>query len=203
MILADIQPSDPLWRSLAMATMILAVVTPIVVGILAFRFSRSLKRLSKKQWSNEKIVEKRMEIYNKMVPKINDLYCFFCYIGNWNELSPLAVLRTKKELDKDMNIYASLFTEGLSRKYDAFKQLCFVSMSGWEQDEKIKSYYELRQQNNVDWKDGWIQYFDTNNVVEATKIKERYEELVESFKEDLIVFHTEDYPGKTEPGKGT
>ena len=184
-----------------MATMVLALVTPLIVGILAFRFGRSLKRLSKQQWSNEKIVEKRLEIYDKMLPKINDLYCFFCYIGNWNELSPLAVLRTKKELDKDMSVYASLFSEALEQKYAAFKQLCFVSMSGWEQDEKIKSYYELRQQNNADWKDGWIQYFDTNNVVEALKIKERYEELVESFKEDLIVFHTGDHPRNTEPGK--
>jgi len=99
-----------------------------------------------------------------------------------------------------MHVYASLFSESLGQKYAAFKQLCFVSKSGWEQDEKIKSYFELRQQNNVDWKDGWIQYFDPNNVVEATKIKERYDELVESFKEDLIVFHTEDYPGKTGPG---
>jgi hypothetical protein len=203
MSIADIQPSDPLWKSLALATMVLAVLTPIIVGILAFRFGRTLKRLGKQQWSNEKIVEKRIEIYDKMVPKINDLYCFFCYIGNWNELSPPAVLRTKKELDKDLNVYASLFSEELGQKYTAFKQLCFVSKSGWEQDEKIKSYYELRQQNNVDWKDGWIQYFDTNNVVEAIRIKERYEELVESFKEDLIVFHTGDYPGKTEPGKTT
>ena len=202
MSIADIQPSDPLWRSLAVATMILALVTPVLVGILAFRFGRSMKRLSKMQWSNEKIVEKRIEIFDKMVPRLNDLYCFFCYIGNWNELSPLAVLRIKKELDKDMNIFASLFSEALIQKYAAFKKLCFVSKSGWEQDEKIKSYFELRQQNNMDWKDGWIQYFDTNNVVEAVRIKERYEELIESFKEDLIVFHTEDYPGKTEPGKG-
>jgi len=202
MSIADLQVPEPLWRSLAWAAMFLAILTLILVAYLAIRFSRSLKRLSKKHWSNQKIVEKRIEIYDKMVPKLNDLYCFFCYIGNWNELSPLVILRVKKELDKDMNVYASLFSENLANKYAAFKQLCFVSMSGWEQDEKIKSYYELRQQNNVDWQDGWIQYFDTNNVVEAIKIKERYEELIDSFKEDLIVFHTEDYPGSSEPGSG-
>ena len=144
--------------------------------------------MSKKQWSNQKIVEKRLEIYDKMVPKLNDIYCFYCYIGNWNDITPMAVLRLKRELDKDMNIYASLFSENLSKKYMDFKQLCFVSMSGWEQDEKIKSYYELRQQNNLDWDDGWIQYFDPNNVVEAIKLKEKYDELIESFKEDFITF---------------
>jgi len=199
MSLADIQASDPIWRSMEIVAMFLALLTPVIMVYLAVRFSRSLKRMTEKQWSNQKIVEKRLEIYDKMVPKLNDLYCFYCYIGNWNEISPMGVLRIKKELDKDMNIYTSLFSEDLSKKYAGFKQLCFVSMSGWEQDEKIKSYYELRQQNNADWKDGWIQYFDTNNVVEAIKIKERYDELIEAFKEDLITFHTGDYPGNSGP----
>ena len=191
MSLLEIQLSDPFWRSVVVATMIIAILTLFLVIFLAFRFRRSMKQMNNKQWSNQKIVEKRIEIYEKMVPKLNDIYCFFCYIGNWNEISPMVVLRLKRELDKDMNIYASLFSEELSKKYVGFKQLCFVSMSGWEQDEKIKSHYELRQQNNMDWEDGWIEYFDTNNVVEAIKIKERYDELIDSFKEDLILFHHE------------
>ena len=32
-------------------------------------------------------------------------------------------------------------------------RLCFVSFSGWEHDEKIKSLYELRQENNIEWND--------------------------------------------------
>ena len=188
MNLPEIQLTDPIWIIIVFACMIIAILTPIIMLILAFRFSRSMKRMSKKQWSNQKIVEKRLEIYDKMVPKLNDIYCFYCYIGNWNDITPMAVLRLKRELDKDMNIYASLFSENLSKKYMDFKQLCFVSMSGWEQDEKIKSYYELRQQNNLDWDDGWIQYFDPNNVVEAIKLKEKYDELIESFKEDFITF---------------
>jgi hypothetical protein len=147
--------------------------------------------MNKKQWSNQKIVEKRIEIYDKMVPKLNDLICFYCYIGNWSEISPKSVLRLKRELDKEMNIYASLFSDDLSKKYLEFKQLCFVSTSGWEQDEKIKSYYELRQQNIPDWDNAWNQYFDTNNVIEAIKIRERYDALIEAFKEDLILFHHE------------
>ena len=146
--------------------------------------------MNKKQWSNQKIVEKRIEVYDRIAPKLNDIFCFYCYIGNWNEITPVAVLRLKRELDKDMNIYASLFSDDISTKYVVFKQLCFVSMSGWEHDEKIKPYYELRQQNNLNWDDGWIQYFDTNNVVEAIKIKERYNELIGSFKEDLVMFQS-------------
>ena len=190
MSLPEIQLTDPIWRGLAIATMIIAILTPIIMVIPAFRFSRIIKRMNKKQLSNQKIVEKRIEIYDRIVPKLNDIFCFYCYIGNWNEITPMAVLRLKRELDKDMNIYASLFSDDLSKKYMGFKQLCFVSMSGWEHDEKIKSLYQLRQENHQEWDDDWIQYFDTNNVIEAIKIKERYDELIESFKEDLVIFHS-------------
>lgn len=190
MSLAEIQLTDPIWRSIAIVSMIVALLTPIIMVFLAFRFSRMMKRMNKKQWSNQKVVEKRIEVYGKIVPKLNDIFSFFCYIGNWSEITPIEVLRLKKELDKDMNTYASLFSDDLRNKYMAFKQLCFVSMSGWEHDEKIKSLYQLRQENNLEWDDDWIQYFDTNNVIDAVKVKERYDELIESFKEDLVIFQS-------------
>jgi hypothetical protein len=190
MSLLEIQLTDQIWRSVAIACMILAILTPIILLILAISFRRSIKRMNETHWSNQKIVEKRIEVYDRIAPKLNDIFCFYCYIGNWNEISPVVVLRLKREIDKDMSVYASLFSDDISTKYVDFKQLCFVSMSGWEHDERIKSYYELRQQNNQNWDDGWIQHFDTNNVVEAIKIKERYDELIASFKEDLVTFQT-------------
>jgi len=78
-----------------------------------------------------------------------------------------------------------LYSKDIGEKYDDFMRLCFVSFSGWEHEEKIKSLYELRQENNVEWNDDWIPFFDTNNVVEAVKVKERYDELIASFKKDL------------------
>jgi hypothetical protein len=66
-------------------------------------------------------------------------------------------------------------------------RLCFVSFSGWEHKEKIKSLYEIRQEHNVEWNDDWIQFFDTNNVVEAILMKERYNELIEYFRRDLSI----------------
>lgn len=95
------------------------------------------------------------------------------------------VVRLKKELDKDMQTSAPLFSENVSEKYSGFVQLCFVAHSGWEDEEKIKSLYELRQEHNVNWDDDWIQYFDTNNVLDAIRMKERYDALLECFKQDL------------------
>jgi hypothetical protein len=199
MNLFDIQLTDQVLGNLVIAALILAVLSPVIMIILAFRFSRIIKGMKKKQWSNQKMVEKRMEVFDRMAPELNDIYCFFCYVGNWNEITPPEVLRLKRDLDKDMNIYAKLFSDDLGEKYRNFMLLCFVSKSGWEHDEKIKSLYALRQEKCAEWDDDWKQYFDTNNVVEAPGIKERYDELIGSFKEDLVILQYGDYPGISEP----
>jgi len=190
----DILLTDQLREILLIAALVLAILTPVVFSVLAVRFSRIIKDMKKKQWSNHKIVEKRMEVYGRMAPKLNDLYCFYCYVGNWDRIMPEDILELKRDLDKDMDTYFSLFSDLLSKKYRGFMLLCFISASGWEHEMKIKSLYELRQQNCVNWDDKWIPYFDTNNVVEATRIKEAYFSLIESFKEELVVFQYGDYP---------
>ena len=45
--------------------------------------------------------------------------------------------------------------------------------------------YEIRQEHYVDWNDDWIQFFDTKNVIDAIKMKESYNELIDYFKMDL------------------
>ena len=181
----EMQQADQIWNSLKIPISILAVLAPIIIAFLVFRYKRIIKDLEKKHRSNQKIVEKRLEIYDRIGPKLNDIFCFYCYNGNWKEISPLDIVRLKKELDKDINVSNPVFSTHLSEKYADFMRLCFVSFSGWEHDEKIKSLYELRQENNIEWNDDWIQFFDTNNVVEAIKLKEKYEALLESVKKDL------------------
>jgi len=181
----EIQQAEQIWNSLKIPIMIIAALAPFIIAFLVFRYNRIIKGLKEKQGKNQNLVEKRIEVYDRIGPKLNDIFCFFCYNGNWKELTPLEILNFKRELDKDINVSTPLYSKDIGEKYDDFMRLCFVSFSGWEHEEKIKSLYELRQENNVEWNDDWIPFFDTNNVVEAVKVKERYDELIASFKKDL------------------
>jgi len=165
--------------------MIIAVLGPVIIAFLIFRYKRIIKGLEKKHKTDQKIIEKRIEIYDRIGPQLNDIFCFYCYNGNWKEITPLDMVSLKKELDKDIAVSTPLFSNDVNEKYIDFMRLCFVSFSGWEHEEKIKSLYELRQENNLEWNDDWIPFFDTNNVVEAVKVKEKYDELIASFKKDL------------------
>jgi len=181
----EIQQAEQIWNSLKIPITIIAALAPFIIAFLVFRYNRIIKGLDKKYQTNQKIIEKRIEIYDRIGPKLNDIYCFYCYNGNWIEISPIDIVSLKKELDKDINVSAPIFSNDVGEKYIDFMRLCFVSFSGWEHKEKIKSLYEIRQEHNVEWNDDWIQFFDTNNVVDAIKMKEGYNELLEYFKKDL------------------
>ena len=181
----DTQLTEQIWDSLKIVIMIIAVLAPVAIVFLSIRYNRIIKGLKMKDETNQRIIEKRIEIYDRLGPKLNDILNFFSYTGNWKEISPPDIIRLKKELDKELNISMPLFSDDLSKKYNAFIQACFVSFSGWEHKEKIKSLYEIRKEHNIEWDEDWIQYFDTNNVLEAIKLKERYNELMAHFKKDL------------------
>lgn len=179
------QLTEQVWDNLKIPVTIIAVLAPVMIVFLVVRYKRIIKRLKEKHETNKKIVEKRIEVYDRIGPKLNDILCFYCYTGDWKKLAPPDILELKRELDKEINISTPLFSDDLHAKYDSFIRLCFVAHSGWEHDEKIKSRFELRQENCPEWKDEWITFFDTNNVVEATTLKERYDELLEYFKMEM------------------
>lgn len=191
----EIQQTEQIWNSLEIAKLVISILTPIVIAFLAFRFNKIIKRLDKQQWTNQKILEKRVEIYDKIVPKLNDMLCFYCYVGNWKDISPMDIIRLKRELDKDIHIYAPLFSNSLIDKYNEFIHLCFKSFSGWGHDAKIKSLYGHRQEYNTKWEENWIECFDTNDVAGSKILKKNYSEMMDAFKNDLIIFQSGIYPG--------
>jgi len=181
----EIQLTEQIWNSLKIPITIIAALAPVIIAFLAIRYNRIIKGLKNKHQADQRIIKKRIEIYDRIGPKLNDILSFYCYSGNWKDLTPVDMLRLKKELDQDINIYSPVFSDDLSKKYIGFIHLCFVSFSGWEHKEKIKSLYEIRQEHIAEWNDDWIQFFDTNNVVEAIKLRESHNELMEYFKKEL------------------
>ena len=176
-----------IWESLKIPILIVAVLGPVIIVILAIRFSRFKKRLIGQYQSNQKLIEKRIEVYERIGPKLNDLLGFFCYTGDWKDFTPMDIMRLKRELDKEITINTPLFSDDLHERYDAFVRLCFVAHAGWEHQEKIKSQFAMRKEHMAEWNEEWVPFFDTNNVVEGIKMKERYDELMEYFKKEVNI----------------
>ncbi|HEY0348815.1 MAG TPA: hypothetical protein VGC60_11755 [Pyrinomonadaceae bacterium] len=79
-------PPQPTWNSLEIVKLLVSGLTPIVVLIIGIWISRSLKRLEFLQWTNQKITEKRIAVFEELAPLLNDLLCYFtvlmsCFSG--------------------------------------------------------------------------------------------------------------------------
>jgi hypothetical protein len=84
------------WNSLEVAKLLAGLLTPTAITLLGIYVHRATKRFEHLQWRSQKLVERRLEIYDDLAPHFNDLLCYFTYVGAWKELDPPAVVAHKR-----------------------------------------------------------------------------------------------------------
>lgn len=137
--------SAPLWNSLEIAKLIISTLTPIIVLVLGLWISRSLKRLENLQWTNQKITEKRITAFEELVPLLNDLLCYFTFVGCWKDLTPPEVVKLKRRMDRIVHVNALLFSKEFLSKYNDFINAGYGTYSGWGQDARLRTFWARRK----------------------------------------------------------
>jgi len=102
-------PCTP-WNSLEIVKVIVSLIAPIIGGIIAWRLAKIAKDLERKQWTSQKVIEKRLEFYEKVVPELNDLYCYYHRYGNWKELTPVRLSQKSASWTRN-SIYTPIFSK--------------------------------------------------------------------------------------------
>jgi hypothetical protein len=118
------------WNSLEVAKLITGVLTPIVLAVFGIYIHRVSKRFEHLQWRSQKLIEKRLAVYDDFAPQLNDLLCYFTYVGVRKEMRPPAVLSLKREIDKKAHLAAPLFSESFYKACKKFQDLCFETYTG-------------------------------------------------------------------------
>lgn len=168
------------WTSLEVAKLIVSALTPVIVATVAFWLNRRLKSLEQAQWSQQKVVERRIKAYDELAKPLNQLYCYFCYVGSWKELDPSDIVKLKRELDQTAHVSAPLFDQAFLRHYNALLDACFETFGGWGEDAKLRTLSDPRKQAaGTAWRDEWETCFTTRD--EATvpsAVKAAYADLM-------------------------
>lgn len=168
------------WTSLEVAKLVVAALTPVFVAIAGFWLNRRLKALEQAQWAQQKVIERRIAAYDEMAPQLNRLYCFFCYVGSWKEMSPPDLVKLKRELDQIAHVSAPLFDQQFLTRYNDFLDRCFATFGGWGEDAKLRTLPDRRKQaaGNA-WKVEWNRCFATRgDATEPSMVKAAYGELM-------------------------
>lgn len=181
----DTEPEN-VWNSLEVVKLIASILTPLIVGIIAYRLAKIGKDLEKKQWSGRKIIEKRLDFYDKVVPDLNDLFCYYNRFGNWKELTPPEMIEKKRNLDKQFHIYSHIFKEDIILKYESYIHNCFKTYTGWGNDAKLKMNLAKRA-DLPNWNPEWNELFVPDEQVDGQTFKISYDQLMDVIKRELEI----------------
>jgi hypothetical protein len=150
--------------TLEIAKLIVGILTPLSVVALGWLINQKLKKLDFVQWSNQKLVEKRLSLYDEVAPLLNKLFCFYTWKGYWKEVSPDDVLHAKRSLDKTINIYRYILGEKFYAEYQEFIRLLFQTYTGFGRDAMIRSEIlsglgDRKKHCSYTWDERWTDHF--------------------------------------------
>ncbi|MCM2494204.1 hypothetical protein [Burkholderia glumae] len=177
-------------NALDIARLAVSVLTPLSVTALGWLISRRLKRLELVQWTNQKLIEKRLAIYDIIAPQLNALLCFYTWVGYWKDISPDDVIRIKRDLDRTLHVYRHLFDDEVYHTYHALMLALFDVHSGAGRDARIRSLVtgpngDRTVHGNYAWHASWSERFAIAKVLPGDEIQSRYYRLMDALRGSL------------------
>jgi hypothetical protein len=177
-----------------MAKLIVGALTPIAVLFLGIYVSRASKRFEHIQWRSQKLIEKRLAVYDDLAPLLNDLLCYFTYVGSWRDMDPPAIVALKRSIDKKVYLAAPLFSAEFFRTNTVLVNLCFQTFNEWGQDARLKTHFERRKQSRLEnWKREWDGCF-ASVASDPTAVRDAYQDVMKAFAMDIGVHSEAEVP---------
>jgi GH24 family phage-related lysozyme (muramidase) len=171
-------PPPPWWLG--------AVVAPLLTSLLGLGVGYFGLRLDIRRTTNQELIKKRLEVYEKTVPLLDDLLCFFLSVGSWKTLEPPKVVDGKRDLDRLFNIYGPLFSKDLFQRYQSFAARCFSTSHRVGSDARLRADIDVLKENwGPDWNPSWDERFAGSDATSS-----RWE-IVTAYRELMSVFSME------------
>lgn len=155
------------WTSLEVVKLVVSALIPITVVGVGYVVSRATKRLEAVQWANQTVIERRLDIFQQVAPKLNRLLCFAIFVGAWKEVTPADAIRLKRETDEIMYVHRVLFSRTLFDAYLTFTGVLFEAYARKGGNALIRVGIEssLGNRRHLGWWDDTMEReFATTNI---------------------------------------
>lgn len=182
------------WTSLEAVKLAVSALTPIAVVGVGYLVTRATKRLESVQWANQTVIQRRLEIFSAVAPKLNRLLCFALFIGRWKETTPQDAIRLKREADEIMHVNRVLFSPELFTAYDAYMTTLFQMYGRTDSDAPIRaeiSCYLGDRRELSWWQPEMSAMFSDAPSPSHEEVRRAYDVLGERFRRDLYVTRAE------------
>jgi hypothetical protein len=168
-----------------------AVAVPVVVAAVGYHFNRQIKKWEANQWRNQELIKARLAYYKDFSHSLNDVMCYFTFIGDWKGHTPEAIHRIKRDLDRMFYSAAPLFSPRVCEYYERFMESCFDTYSGWGRDARLRTGFGRRRDAfGAAWRPDWeimFAYQEGQQIPpqEMTEIRTRYRDLMTALASDI------------------
>jgi hypothetical protein len=166
------------------AKLVVAALTPLSVALIGVMLAISTRRVERSRWLNQKLIEKRIELLSGALPELNDLYCYFCWVGGWASFSPADMLQHKRDLDRLFHANRAFFTAGALAAYARFAEALFKTYAEPGVGARLRTGPVARHGFRTNaypggWEQIWdLMFADETDRTDVDLIKQRYEALV-------------------------
>ncbi len=185
--MTEIQEIHIGWNSLEVAKITVDIATTLILGAILWLMDNAVRRAESHRWLNQKLVEKRLQVYDNTAPQLNDLLCYYTYVGNWQQFTCSDIIQLKRELDKKIHIAAPLFSKEFFQKYSKLMELCFETYVGVGKPARLRTKTEKRLTVAPGgWKEDYNECFSAvENCPSKGDIRAAYDELMACFAKEL------------------
>ncbi|ADB50814.1 hypothetical protein [Conexibacter woesei] len=175
------------WTTLEWASLVVAAMVPLVVGVLGAVVARSLRHVEDAQWGNRKLIELRLELYSDMALPLNDLLCFFRCVGDYAEITPPEALRRKRRLDKSFYVGEHLMSGAFAAAYHAFMEACFLTFTARAAPAQLRASIKKQRAEREHWEPAWDVHLIPVDMTPTglAEINARYKALMAAFRRDI------------------
>ena len=178
------------WNSLQAATLVVEALTPLTVAGLGIFIARASRRIEQVRWANQTVVSRRLDIFARVAPGLNQLLSFATFVGGWKEIQPRQAIALKRKLDETMYASKVLFSDQLFAAYHHFMTTLFAMYASTGADAHLRAPIDSQwgdRRNMPWWEDSMTSLFSANNIVSTDGVQAAYDQLAQRFRADLYV----------------
>jgi hypothetical protein len=163
------------WNGMEIAKLLVGAATPIVLLIFTIQLNHS-------EWMTQRLSEKRLDVYTKAAPILNQTITYFLCVGKWKDGTPDKMVGNKRELDELVYTNAPLFSPDFFEKYGLFTQAAFDIGNGRGTNAMLRTkadYYS----GVGGWNPEWGKQF--TNEDNSSKARAAYQQFMLTFVRNI------------------
>jgi len=165
--------------------LIIQALVPLSIFGLGIVVSNRSKELEASIWRNQKAVEWKQQLYDRISPKLNQLFCAYTYVGTWRDSNARAILKLKRDLDSEIFSYEILLDEKTIMAYSALMDAAFTTEQGRGSEAKIRANVDMYRELSS-WKDDFESLFVPSvDRVKREEFRLKYSSFMQLFFKDL------------------